>query len=167
MQHELLRAFVSQAEGRRSRCYLDSQGIATIGVGINLEEPRNAARLERLGYTPAEVVQGRVALSESELDLLLDEDLELALGDARAVVANFEELDQARQIVLVDMAFNLGRTRLAGFRRMCAALERKDFVAAAREMQDSSWYRQVRSRGERNVQVMQSGALPAGGQGQP
>ncbi len=161
MRRELLRAFVAQAEGRRSRCYRDSLGIATIGVGINLEEPRNIARLERLGHASADVIQGLVTLSDSELDALLDEDLELAMADARAVVSNFDELDHARQIVLVDMAFNLGRTRLAGFRRMCAALESRDFAAAASEMQDSIWYRQVRSRGERNVEAMRSGVLPA------
>lgn len=162
MDRQLLETFIAQAEGRRSACYLDPVGIATIGVGVNLEETRNTARLARLGHDPAAVLAGRAQLSEAQIDALLAEDVDLAVADARAVVEVFDELDQARQAVLVDMAFNLGRTRLLGFRRMRAALVARDFERAADEMVASAWYRQVRSRGVRNVEVMRSGRWPAG-----
>ena len=59
------------------------------------------------------------------------------------------------------MAFNLGKSRLSGFRKMIAAVTAEDWEEAARQMIDSAWYRQVKSHGERNVEVMRTGELVA------
>ena len=48
--------------------------------------------------------------------------------------------------VLVNMAFNLGRTRFGRFKKMIQAVKANDFVEAANQMVDSRWYNQVGNR---------------------
>jgi hypothetical protein len=47
------------------------------------------------------------------------------------------------------MAFNLGRSRMAGFRKMLAAAKRYDWAECSRQMLDSKWARQVGARADR------------------
>jgi len=127
---------VSQHEGLRLKPYRDSVGIWTIGYGRNLQD---------------------VGIRQDEARLMLENDLTVAMNDARFLFDDFAALTPNRQRVLVDMAFNLGRTRLAGFKAMWAALERGDYHAAAAEMKDSRWARQVGNRADRLARMMKEG----------
>ena len=127
---------VKRHEGLRLKPYKDTVGKLTIGYGRNLED---------------------VGITLEEAELMLEHDLDRALKDAREVIAGFDELDEVRQAVLVDMAFNLGRAGLAGFRNMRAALALGDFERAADEMLDSLWARQVGRRAQELADMMRSG----------
>lgn len=157
----LLIFVLSLNEGRRARRYDDHKGIATIGVGFNLERGDAREKIGALGLDYDDVLDGRTALDDGQIDALLEETMVGAIGDARAVIPNFDALATPRQIVLADMAFNLGRRGLSGFRRMIAAIELQDWEEAANQMIDSRWYREVGNRARRNVDVMRSGALVA------
>ena len=50
---------------------------------------------------------------------------------------------------MVNMAFNLGATRLEKFRQMRFHLSQHNWKQAAEEGRDSKWYRQVTNRAER------------------
>ena len=54
------------------------------------------------------------------------------------------------------MMFNLGRTRLSKFKGMKRGVDAKDWNAAADEMVDSRWYRQVTNRADRLVERMRA-----------
>ena len=71
----------------------------------------------------------------------------------------FTKADEVRKAVLIDMCYNLGLSGLLQFKRFIGALERCDYGAAAAEMIDSKWYRQVGNRGIRNVKIMRTGVL--------
>ncbi len=138
---------ISYNEGRRPDTYLDSRGIPTIGVGFNLERADARATISALGLDYDEVLAGRQRVDDEQIDALLEEDLVTAIRDAGSLVANFDALATPRQIVLVDMAFNLGKTRMAGFRKMIAAVEAENWNEAAAQMIDSRWYRQGKDPG--------------------
>lgn len=123
-------------EGRRKKPYRDTEGILSIGVGRNLEER---------------------GLRDDEIDLLLANDVREAIAEARKLFPNFDELDDVRQEVLANMAFNLGLTRLAGFKRFRAAVRAGNWALAAREMLDSKWAAQVGARAQRLATAMQFG----------
>lgn len=152
---------LARNEDRRERSYLDSEGIPTIGIGFNLERGDAPVKIAALGLDYDDVVAGRQTLSDAQIDRLLADDLVTAIGDARDLFADFDSLTTPRQIVLVDMAFNLGKPRLANFRKMIAAIDAGDWEEAADQMMDSRWYRQVKTRGDRNVAVMRTGVLVA------
>jgi len=152
---------LARNEDRRNRTYLDSEGIPTVGIGFNLKRADAPAKIAALGLNYDDVVARQQALSDAQIDRLLADDLVTAISDARDLVADFDSLTTARQIVLVDMAFNLGKPRLANFRKMIAAIDAEDWDEAAAQMMDSRWYRQVKTRGDRNVTVMKTGTLVA------
>lgn len=115
---------LAKHEGLRLKPYQCTAGKLTIGYGRNLEDN---------GITKAEaltMLRNDIANVKSELERL----------------GWWRRLDDARQDVIANMAFNIGLTRLLTFKRMIAAIEDADYTKAADEMMDSKWAAQVGSR---------------------
>lgn len=128
-----LRSELERDEGREKYLYKDSEGIWTIACGWNIQER---------------------GLPDEIIDRLLDISIEEAERDARALFPKYDSLPDARQRVLCNMAFNLGRKRLSGFVKMRAAIAAGDYEEAARQMLDSKWARQVGGRADRLAVMM-------------
>ena len=152
-----LTSFVTANEGLRLASYDDSEGIRTVGVGFNLERSNAREAIEKLGLDFDQVFSGEQKLTRSQAKLLLQEDINQAIVDARSIVPSFEGLTPARQTALIDMSFNLGLPRLSKFRKMLAAIEAGDFDKAADEAKDSVWFKQVGRRGPKIVRMIREG----------
>lgn len=138
---ERLLAQLRRHEAVRLKPYRDLVGKLTIGVGRNLED---------------------VGITEAEADYLLNGDVDRATRSLFARYPSwFTELDPIRQAVLVNMAFNLGLTRLAGFTHMLAALAGKQYGLAADEMITSKWALQVGDRAVELAAQMRTGEWQA------
>ena len=148
---------LSLNEGNKPKVYKDSKGNRTIGVGFNLEDAGNRKFLKREGIDINELFDGR-KLSENETRTLYNHSLTQAFKDAQSYDPNFAKRPEAVKMTLVDMAFNLGSTKLNKFVDMKTGLMNNDYNVAADEMVDSNWYKQVKSRGPRMVDVMRSAA---------
>ena len=148
---------LSLNEGNKPKVYKDSKGKRTIGIGFNLEEPANRKILKKEGIDINELFAGR-ELTDKETKTLYNYSLTQAFKDAQSYDPNFAKRPEAVKMTLVDMAFNLGLTRLNKFVDMKAGLKNNDYNVAADEMVDSKWYKQVKSRGPRMVDVMRSAA---------
>lgn len=123
-------------EGGRRFPYVDTVGKITIGVGRNLTDR---------------------GLSDDEIDLLLADDLDEHWTKLTAALPWVESLNEVRQRVLLDMAFNLGVAGLLTFKQTLAAVHRGDWDAAASGMLDSKWARQVGARATRLATMMRTG----------
>jgi lysozyme len=55
------------------------------------------------------------------------------------------------------MCFNLGITRLKGFKKMLKACELKNYTLASQEMLTSLWARQVGNRAKNLAKIMEKG----------
>ena len=142
-------------EGNKSQVYKDSKGNRTIGIGFNLEDAGNKKFLKESGIDINELFNGR-KLTDRETKTLYNRSLTQAFKDAQSYDPNFAKRPEAVKMTLVDMAFNLGLTKLNKFVDMKKGLMNNDYNMAADEMVDSNWYKQVKSRGPRMVQVMRS-----------
>jgi lysozyme len=71
----------------------------------------------------------------------------------------WEELNDARRLVIADMVFNMGYRRFLSFVKTNAALEAGDYSEAAAEMMDSKWYRQTGRRARKLCSIMLWGDL--------
>jgi len=111
----------------------------TIGYGRNLEEN---------------------GINEIEAHYLLTNDAIQAHRDAASLVPNWLGLDDVRQNVVANMAFQLGRSRLAKFVKFLAAVDKGRYEDAAFEMVMSAWYDQTPNRAGRLKQEMLSGKAP-------
>ena len=58
--------------------------------------------------------------------------------------------------MIANMMFNMGRPRLSKFKGMKRGVDSRDWNAAADEMVDSAWYRQVTNRADRLVERMRA-----------
>lgn len=112
-------------ENGRHVPYRCPAGKLTIGYGRNIEE---------------------FGLSEDEIDYLLDNDITRIIRELSSEYPWFNQLDDVRKDVMIDISFNLGATRLRGFKRALAAMEAADYKTAATEFLDSRWARQVGGR---------------------
>lgn len=86
---------------------------------------------------------------------------QVACGDCWVLFPIYNELDDVRAAALVDMAYNLGRTRLAQFVKLRAAVEAVDWHTAAAEVRDSLWHKQVGERGDDIANMLETGQWPA------
>ena len=120
-----LQLMILHHEGKRANPYVDSVGKMTIGIGRNLTDK---------------------GLSEDEIIHLFNNDVADAIEDVRHCFSCYDQLSRPRQMVLVDMAFNMGRDSLSKFVRFIGAVHREDWQDASNEMLDSKWAEQVRVR---------------------
>lgn len=129
---------LSKEEGRISKVYRDSLGIETIGVGRNLRD---------------------VGLYPDEIDYLLMNDIRRVQADVDREFPWVSELDEARQFVIFDMAFNMGINKLKGFVNTLRCLKARDYEGCAKGMEQSLWYSQVGKRAKALTSTMRSGIL--------
>jgi lysozyme len=75
---------------------------------------------------------------------------------AKKLFPSFNDLSDARQRALVNMAFCLG-WNLSRFNMLKLAVARRDWVWAAGEILDSAFARQTGARAQRLAQMMREG----------
>ena len=141
MNIEQLREQLEIDEGVEYEVYLDHLGYATFGVGhLVLEsDPEHGAEVG----TP---------VSESRVIEAFEQDCENVLRDCNILYEDFASLPEEAQQVIANMMFNMGRPRLSKFKGMKRGVDSRNWNAAADEMVDSAWYRQVTNRADRLVE---------------
>ena len=123
-------------EGVRSKVYLDTEGIETIGVGRNLRDR---------------------GLSDDEIELMLANDIRDFQEEVENAFPWWSDLDDVRQRVVVDMAFNMGLGSLSKFVNTLSHIDNGRYEEAGVEMLDSKWARQVGDRANVLSNMMKTG----------
>lgn len=116
--------------------YRCSEGVLTIGVGRAIETR---------------------GITEDEARYLLANDIEIVQRELASAFSWYDDQEEIVQLVLCDMAFNLGLPKLKQFKLMLAAIESGDMEAAASELLDSNYARQVPNRAKRNADMLVGG----------
>jgi GH24 family phage-related lysozyme (muramidase) len=102
---------ISAYEGNELVMYHDNKGIPTIAKGFNLTRPEAADILRSVGVSdPGEVIAGRAAITEQQVEALFQHDLTNFINAARASLSPgvFDRLSDARRFVVVDLTYNMG-----------------------------------------------------------
>ena len=145
MNLDKLREELSDDEGCEYKIYKDHLGYPTFGIGhlITEDDPESGKRVG------TKVTEERVVEA-------FESDIRMVLDDCHNLYDNFSGIPEEGQLILANMMFNMGRTRLSKFRGMKRGVDARDWNAAADEMVDSNWYNQVRNRASRLVERMRS-----------
>lgn len=122
-------------------CTCEKKGKLTIGVGRNLDD---------------------VGIFPDESYFMLEHDKQRAIAQCRQNFPWFDQLNDVRKLVIVDMCYNLGIGKLLGFHNMIAAMEKKDYRLAARCGLDSLWAKQVGSRAIEDMHILETGEYAEG-----
>lgn len=125
-------------ESYRQFPYSDTTDRLTIGIGRNLTDR---------------------GISIPESYYLMDEDINYFQIRLDLYLNFFKDLDENRQIALIDMCFNLGVQGFLNFKNMILALEAKDYERAAQEMLNSKWAEQVGERAIKLADIVKTGEI--------
>lgn len=136
------RELIARHEGLSLKAYKDSLGYLTIGYGRLIDPAMGGG------------------ISQTEAEFMLDNDI-AKFRDACEVYPWFQTLSEARKAAMLDLCFNLGPTRLAGFKKFLAAMSKADYNTAAKELESSKWYGQVKTRGPEIVNLIRNEVWPA------
>lgn len=139
MKQELTRQLRGD-EGVEPHAYQDHLGFWTIGVGRLIDKRKSGS-----------------GLRPSEIDMLLQNDIDDRIEALTRRLQWFQDLDDARRGALLNMSFQLGVDGLLGFKNTLRMIERGDYSAAAEGMLNSLWARQTPERAARMAQQMKTG----------
>jgi lysozyme len=130
---------LEEHEGFRSSAYTDSEGWLTIGIGRLIDSRKGGG------------------ISKAEARVLLLNDVERATAQVRDALPWWADLDDVRQNVLVEMAFQLGIAGLLGFKNTLARVKAGRWEDAAFGMLHSKWARQTPKRAVKLARQMREG----------
>lgn len=136
MLMEKMREELMRDEGLRLKPYKDTVGKTTIGIGRNLDD---------------------VGISKEEAYDMLTNDIIRTSRSLDLDIPWWKTLNETRQRVLLNMAFNLGINSLLGFKNTLANIKAGNYEAAAVGMLNSKWAGQVGARAQRLAEQMAKG----------
>lgn len=137
---EKLTAQLRRDEGTRATAYQDSMGWLTIGVGRLIDSRKPGA-----------------GLRPDEIDYLLRNDINDRVQALQKALPWFGALGQARQGVLINMAFQMGTAGLLAFRQTLGLVRDGKYTEASEQMMKSKWATQTPARAKRLAEQMKTG----------
>ena len=138
MNVDQLREDLERDEGRIDAIYLDHLGYPTFGIGHLIT-----------GSDPEYDSPVGTFISDLRVVETFEEDVQKVCDDCIILFPDFYDLPDEAQLVIANMMFNMGRTRLTKFKKFIAAVESADWMEASAQMKDSRWYNQVTKRAQR------------------
>ena len=145
MNIQKLRQEIEADEGNVNEIYLDHLGLPTFGIG-HLVRDTDPEYGQDVG-TP---------VSEERVNSCFDSDIQGTIADCKNLFGNFDDLPEEAQLILCNMMYNLGYTRLSKFSKLRASISIMDFTESANQMYDSKWRTQVPNRAERLINRMKA-----------
>jgi len=147
---------IMQAEGVKDKVYKDTEGYKTIGIGFNMDSPNAKKVWQQAGIQTNfdDAINGRVKLTEDEINSLANTSYQIAENDAKSLVKNFDKLSDNRKAAVVQLSYQLGGPRLANFKTTLAAINAGNFKAAARQLQNSKLAKQTPERAQKIARML-------------
>ena len=145
MDIEKLREELEIDEGCVYEIYNDHLGYPTFGIGHLVT-----------GHDKEHGWSVGTDVDEDRVREVFEQDVQTVLSDCEILYPDFYDLPEEAQLIIANMMFNMGRTRLSKFKGMKRGVDAQDWNAAADEMVDSAWYNQVTNRANRLVDRMRA-----------
>jgi lysozyme len=127
-------------EGVKPCVYKDSLGFDTIGVGRLVDSRKPGSGLRNV-----------------EIDFLLQNDIDDRIDALTRALPWFQNLDDVRKGLLLNMAFQLGTDGLLAFKQTLDAVQGARYDEAAFYMLQSKWAQQTPARAKRLSEQMRTG----------
>lgn len=135
MVDDELTRMLKRQEGLRLQPYRDTQGVLTIGYGLNLEE----------------------GITTSEAEYLLQSRINQTRRDLHGILPEAFRSTTPRANALIGMLYNLGMARFLKFKRAIWCVQQGDWAGAADEVIDSKWAKQLPARAKETAEILRWG----------
>jgi lysozyme len=133
---------IQKHEGLRLFPYNDTVGKITIGYGRNLTDD---------------------GITDAEANLMFSDDLARVEESVAEAWPHFNQLDEVREAVILDMVYNMGLGDVLQFKETLDAVAAGNWQAAHDGMLASKWAQQVGSRATEDATMMLTGNWPGEG----
>lgn len=138
-------------EGFKDKSYDDSLGLRTGGIG-------HLMRSNELSSYPL-----GTPISAEQIETWYKQDSASAIVIAQSLFSKvWGDLSDVRKRALTDLAYNLGKSRLAKFVNFIAAMNALNFDKAGIALKDSVWFTQVGRRGPNIIAMIVQNVDPNG-----
>lgn len=145
MDHILTPAckYIAENEGFCDTVYKDSLGFDTIGYGF---------KLHKSIFTESKIQEYKngCCMKRDTADNILRTLVTHYLVRVRVNFSWFNGLPLTAQIVMIDLAYNLGISGLKKHQKFLAFMEKLQFKEASEELLDSKYAKQVPNRAKKN-----------------
>ncbi|KAL3858447.1 hypothetical protein ACJMK2_013038 [Sinanodonta woodiana] len=140
-----LRQELINVEGYKDVIYADSTKNPTFGIGhkITKNDPEFGNPLG-------------TKVSTKRINEAYDADVKAAINSSCILFKDFQNLPEEVQLIILNMRFNLGHTGLDKFEKFRQAVDNRNWVEAASEMEKSNWYKQVPKRAGKLTERMRT-----------
>jgi lysozyme len=135
-------------EGNRYRVYLDVKGKHTIGIGFNMDDINSKAVWAQANILESfdNVYKNLVPLSVKSVGDLFNTCVGNVKYDLRTIFHDFDTYPEYVQLALVNLMFNMGKTKFSDFTETIAIITNKQFNEAADHLQYTLWAKQLPAR---------------------
>lgn len=124
-------------EGEVLHVYKDHLGFDTLGIGILVDKRKGG-------------------ISSEESAMLFNHRFQGKYDEVQRRLPWFATLSEARQGVLLNMAYQMGVQGLLGFPKFLKMVEQGEYLKASKEMLDSKWADQTPERAKRLSKQMET-----------
>tara|TARA_R110000823_G_scaffold120763_1_gene245586 strand:+ start:116 stop:592 length:477 start_codon:yes stop_codon:yes gene_type:complete len=142
---EKLREEIEADEGNVPEIYLDHLKLPTFGIGHLV---KNTDR--EYGMPVGTLV------SRKRINSCFDDDIQGTIEDCEKLYKDFYKLPEEVMLILCNMMYNLGYTRLSKFSKLKKAVNENNWEEASQQMYQSKWRTQVPNRAERLINRMKA-----------
>ena len=136
---KILTKWLELDEGCKLKPYYCTAGKLTIGVGRNLED---------------------TGITKAEAQFMLEGDIVRLMRELDELFPEWRDLSETRQMVVINMCFNMGTFGFLNFKRTIAYMRDERFAEAADEMLRTQWAEQVGARAKRLSDAMREDKPP-------
>lgn len=136
---KILTKWLELDEGCKLKPYYCTAGKLTIGVGRNLED---------------------TGVTKAEAQFMLEGDIVRLMKELDEMFPEWRDLSETRQMVVLNMCFNMGTFGFLNFKRTISYIRAEEFAKAADEMLRSQWADQVGDRAKRLSEAMREDKPP-------
>jgi lysozyme len=137
---------IKKHEGVRTKPYKDSLGLWTVGVG------------HLIGNGKTLPPEWNREFTMEEIDKLFMEDYIHHKNAAQKIPA-FNKMNSLGQGALIDLTFNMGPAWFKSWPTLMKQLSSGDFNSAADNLKNSTWFKQVKSRGVTIVNMIRNAGI--------
>jgi len=137
---DALKGMIKGHEGLRLEPYKDTRGLPTVGYGHLIKKGEDYSK----------------GMTQQQADELFDRDFEHHLAGARTT-PGWDKASHSQRHAMVDLAYNMGPSWHKKWPKFSAAAQSGDFEKAAQELEKSRWYKQVKTRAPKVVDLFRKG----------
>ena len=155
-KYEDVKQMIMANEGYKTKPYKDSRGLWTVGVGHLIGNGKKMPVVDPKHPELGMITENRV-FSPQEIRSIFDKDFEEHLQAAEKS-PGWDKSNDAGKAGLIDLTYNVGPYWYKKLKDAASLLTEGKFVDAAKELEKTGWYKQVKGRAVATVSLIRSGA---------